>query len=621
MIDFSNLSFSRAIKLLVKNANGKISAGEKIGLVGENGCGKSSFFALLRGEISADSGDLNLQPNLKISFVKQETPSLNISALDYVLDGHKKFREAEKLLKEAEILGDGLKISKAYEIFENLDGYAQKAKAAELLAGLGFEVSSHNNLVSSFSGGWRMRLNLAQALIAPSDLLLLDEPTNHLDLDAISWLQDFLKSQKNTQIIIAHDREFLDGICKKIISIENQQMHFWSGNYSQFEKLHAEKIAQLTATYQAEQRKRKHLESFVERFRYKATKAKQAQSRLKALEKLNSAPPPAFAQPFSLRFLAPESTPELLLTLKKAVLGYGEKTVLKDLKLEITSGDRIGLLGKNGAGKSTLIKALAGELALISGSKNQHQNCKIGYFAQHQLDSLEIDKSPEEHLQKIRPDLTSQEMRNFLGAYGFGGDKFNSPVKPFSGGEKARLALALIIAQKPNLLLLDEPTNHLDLMMRDELTLALQDFAGAIIVVAHDRNLLRNTCDKFLLINSGTCEEYLGDLDDYLSLIKQRENLEKATKSPEKLLRLGENEKRKNLKNLEKALEKAERKLEKINSELKKVEEELANNELYQPQNSQLLENLLSEQSKLKEKSEKAEEIWFLALENLEKMK
>jgi len=532
VLRITNLTLARGVKRLLEGANLTIHTGHKVGLVGSNGCGKSSLFAAIRHELLPDAGSLSLPPSWTIAHVAQETPAVAVPAIDYVLDGDRELREIEAALAAAELdhsLG-GEALADLHHRFDEIGGYSSRARAATLLAGLGFPEARHADPVPSFSGGWRMRLNLAQALMCRSDLLLLDEPTNHLDLDAVLWLEDWLAKYPGTLLLITHDRDFLDGVVDQIVHVNARKLTVYSGNYAQFERERAQQLALQQASYVKQQRQVAHLHSFIDRFRAKATKAKQAQSRIKALERMELIAAAHVDSPFEFTFPPVDAAARQLVLLEHATLGYPAKPpVLAHIDWGILAGDRIGLLGPNGAGKSTLLKAIAGTLVPRAGNRSTAQNLRLGYFAQHQVEQLREEYSPLWHLRQIEPDAREQELRDFLGGFDFRGDMASSDVGRFSGGEKARLTLALIVRQKPNLLLLDEPTNHLDIEMREALTEALQDYGGALVVVAHDRHLLRATTDALWLVADGKIAPFDGDLDDYrdwvLSL-RRRERVE-----------------------------------------------------------------------------------------------
>ncbi len=515
MIVFSALQIRRGVHVLLDNATATINPGQKVGLVGKNGCGKSTLLALLKNEISADAGSFNYPGNWSLAWVNQETPALDIPAIEYVIDGDREFRQLESELAHANEIDDGHAIATLHGKLDAVQAWTIQSRAASLLDGLGFTQEQLQRPVSDFSGGWRMRLNLAQALICRSDLLLLDEPTNHLDLDAVIWLERWLKSYTGTLILISHDRDFLDPVVDKILHIEQQSIFEYTGNYSSFEIQRATKLSQQQSMFENQQLKVAHLQSFIERFKAKATKAKQAQSRIKMLERMELIAPAHVDNPFTFSFRAPENLPNPLLKMEKVSAGYGDRKILNSIKLNLVPGSRIGLLGRNGAGKSTLIKLLAGELAPLQGDIGLAKGIKLGYFAQHQLEFLRADESPIQHLVRLAPKVLEQQLRDYLGGFGFQGDKVSEETRRFSGGEKARLVLALIVWQRPNLLLLDEPTNHLDLDMRQALTEALIDFEGALVVVSHDRHLLRSTTDDLYLVHDGKVEAFEGDLEDY----------------------------------------------------------------------------------------------------------
>ena len=529
MIRFQHVSLARGVKPLLESVDLLLNPGDKIGLIGANGAGKSSLFGLLRGELHPDQGELSYPPNWRLAYVAQETPALDRSAIDYAIDGDITLRALEQELAaleaQPESSENGIAIGNLYGALADADAYTVQSRAEQLLTGLGFSMAQMNQPLTSFSGGWRMRLNLAQALMCPSDLLLLDEPTNHLDLDAIIWLEDWLKRYPGTLIIISHDRDFLDEIVNVVVHIDERKLKRYSGNYSSFERQRAAQMILAAGALEKQQRKRAHLESFVNRFKAQASKARQAQSRMKALAKMEELAPLRAAAEFSFEFREPLSAPNPLLVMEDVDAGYkienektGEvttKTIVNNIKFSLQIGQRIGLLGVNGAGKSTLIKTIAGELAPLTGDATIGKGLNIGYFAQHQVEMLRHDESPLWHLAKIAPTVREQELRNFLGGFNFPGTMVTSSIAPFSGGEKARLALALIVWQRPNLLLLDEPTNHLDLETREALTEALAQFEGTLVVVSHDRHLLRATTDEFIIVADGKLQPFDGDLDDY----------------------------------------------------------------------------------------------------------
>jgi ATP-binding cassette subfamily F protein 3 len=524
MIRLQQLSLMRGTKPLFENTDLTLNPGDKIGLIGANGAGKSTLFGMLRDELHPDQGSIDFPRNWRVAYVAQETPALERPAVEYAIDGDTTLRKLEKELAEVEAMADqeaaGHRMGELYGLLADADAYTVRSRGEQLLAGLGFSQDQMMQPVSSFSGGWRMRLNLAQALMCPSDLLLLDEPTNHLDLDAIIWLEDWLKRYAGTLIVISHDRDFLDGVVNVIVHIDERKLKRYSGNYSSFERQRAAQIVLAQGMLEKQQRKQAHLQSYIDRFKAQATKARQAQSRIKALARMEEIAPLRAAAEFSFDFREPLRAPNPLLTLDDVAIGYrseegNEKQIASAINFSLQTGQRIGLLGVNGAGKSTFIKTIAGELQALHGDANFGKGLAIGYFAQHQLEMLRDDESPLWHLVRIAPAVREQELRNFLGSFNFPGTMVTSPIGPFSGGEKARLALALIVWQRPNLLLLDEPTNHLDLETREALTDALAQFEGTLMLVSHDRHLLRATTDQFLIVADGALTEFDGDLDDY----------------------------------------------------------------------------------------------------------
>jgi ATP-binding cassette subfamily F protein 3 len=520
MLNFSDVSVRRGKRVLFSGASFSLFRGEKVGITGENGSGKSSLMALVRGEIQPEAGSFEMPSGLELAHVSQELRSTEQAAIEFVLDGDAGLRQIERRIGEAERADDGERLGELYAAYAAIGGYDARSRAGRLMHGLGFASLDETRPVSAFSGGWRVRLNVAQALMCRSDLLLLDEPTNHLDLDAILWLESWLREYPGTLLLIAHDREFLDGVTDRIVNIEHGQAHAYRGNYSAFELQRAAELAEHSALYARQQREIRHMESFVERFRAKASKARQAQSRLKALERMQRIAPAHVDSPFAFSFAAPAKLPRPLLALERQGAGYGERPIITSLSLTLAPGDRLGLLGRNGAGKSTLMKLLAGALPALGGVRTEARDLRIGYFAQHQLEQLAVRDSPLQHLQRIDaerggPRAPEQTLRDFLAGFGFRGDRVFEPVAPFSGGEKARLVLALVAYQRPNLLLLDEPTNHLDLEMRQALSVALQEYEGAVVLVSHDRHLLSTVADEFLLVHGGKAVPFDGDLADY----------------------------------------------------------------------------------------------------------
>ena len=629
MIELKNLTLQRGSKLLLDKANLTVSPQRRVGLVGRNGTGKSSLFALIKGEIAQDGGDVLLPAHWKLASVAQETPALDISALDYILQGDGELQLFQTALHEAEAKNDGMKQAEYHAKLEEIDAYSAPARAAKLLSGLGFSQEEHGRPVKSFSGGWRMRLNLAQALMCRADLLLLDEPTNHLDLETVLWLENHLSGLPCTQIIISHDRDFLNATTTQTVELSDQKLTLYGGNYDFYQAERARRLAQQQAAYLKQQAQIKHLQSFIDRFKAKATKAVQAQSRMKALDKLERIAPAHFDSGFSFEFDSPAHLPNPLLQLDKADLGYGGEPVLRGIDLSLESGARYGLLGVNGSGKSTFIKTLAGELNVLSGRIVRSDKLNIGYFAQHQLDTLRPDQSPLWHIQKLSPDVREQEIRNFLGSFNFIGDAALQKTEPFSGGEKARLALAMIVWQKPNLLLLDEPTNHLDLDMRHALTLALQSFQGALIVVSHDRSLLEATTDSFLLIEQGRLKTFDGDLEDYRRYRLTQENAAAApaasaqsrnrrdAKRVEAQIR---QEKARLGKPLQQKINQAEKEMAALSEIQTACEAFLAQEDAYSDANKAKLQQTLAQLTETKVKLSELEESWLGWQEDLEQV-
>lgn len=622
MIELINLSLQRGGKALLEEASLRVNPGEHMALVGANGSGKSSLFKLLCNELSYDSGDLQMPAQWQIAQMRQEVEASDRPAIEYVIDGHQHYRRIEA---DIEACKDDHRLAELLAEMELIHAYQIRSDAEQLLQGLGFALTEVDKPVSDFSGGWRIRLNLAQALMCPSDLLLLDEPTNHLDLDASLWLEQWLRRYEGTLLLISHDRDFIDACCDFVVHLEHHQLHRYRGNYSAFERQRAERLAQQQQAYEKQQAERAHMEDFVRRFRAKASKAKQAQSRLKALERMSEIAPAHVDSPFHFRFYAPSQYSDPLLGLSNAALGYSEP-LLNKVNLSIHPGSRIGLLGANGAGKSTLMKSLAGTLTPLSGQRHSGEHLHMGYFHQHQLESLDLNASPLLQLQRLRPDAREQDIRNFLGGFNFKGERAEGSCLHFSGGEKARLALAIIVWQRPNVLLLDEPTNHLDLEMCHALTSALQEFEGAVIVVSHDRHLLRNTVDELLLVDNGSVSPFDGSLDDYRQWLLSRnrelgDKPQQASTAPvvdKKKARQDAAAKRAKLAPLNNEIKKLERTLQKVAEQLQAIEAQLADTSLYDEANKQQLKTLLAEQARLQTENNTAEEAWLELQEQLE---
>ena len=664
MIRLQQLSLMRGTKPLFVQVDLTLNPGDKIGLIGANGTGKSTLFAMLRDEIHPDQGSIDFPRNWRVAHVAQETPALDRSALDYAIDGDITLRKLEAELESIEQQVDdaeyGNRIGEIHSMLADADAYTVRSRAEQLLHGLGFSAEQTAQPVSSFSGGWRMRLNLAQALMCPSDLLLLDEPTNHLDLDAILWLEDWLKRYSGTLVIISHDRDFLDGVVNVIAHIDDKKLKRYSGNYSSFERQRAAQMILAAGMIEKQQRKQAHLQSYIDRFKAQATKAKQAQSRIKALARMEELAPLRAAAEFSFEFREPLRAPNPLLTLDHAAIGYRntedstEKQIASGINFSLQTGQRIGLLGVNGAGKSTFIKTIAGELAVLHGESQLGKGLVIGYFAQHQLEMLRHDESPLWHLARIAPTTREQELRNFLGSFNFPGDMVTSSIAPFSGGEKARLALALIVWQRPNLLLLDEPTNHLDLETREALTDALAQFEGTLVLVSHDRHLLRATTDQFLIVANGALSPFDGDLDDYRDWLfktkldskavsrntalpetkqtkektpekkfeaQQPESVNPAERKEQKRIEADQRQKIAALrKPLEIRIKRLEEQIEKLNLKKSNVENILTQADIYEAHRKVELQSLLSDQAYCSKELAEIEETWMSLQEELERL-
>ena len=633
MITFSSIQLLRGGKPLLEQASATIHPGDKIGLVGKNGCGKSTLFALIKDELSIDAGSFTKPAHWELAWVAQETPAIERSAIEYVIDGDREYRGLEAELIEAEHSDNGTLVAELHGKIETIGGYSIRSRAAELLDGLGFSQEQMAWNLTQFSGGWRMRLNLAQALLCRSDLLLLDEPTNHLDLDAVMWLERWLQNYPGTLILISHDRDFLDPVVNRIIHVENQSMNEYTGNYSSFEEQRAQRLILQQAQFEKQQKQMSHMQKYIDRFRYKASKARQAQSRIKALERMEKVLPAQLDNPFSFEFHQPDALPNPIIMMDEVSAGYDQNLILEMIRLNLVPGSRIGLLGRNGAGKSTLIKLLSKQLKPQGGLLTYSQGVKIGYFAQHQLETLHPEETPLQHMMQIAPQKTELELRNYLGSFGFQGDKALENVAPFSGGEKARLVLALIVWQKPNLLLLDEPTNHLDLDMRQALTFALQTFEGAMVIVSHDRYLLKATTDDLYLVHNKQVAPFDGDLNDYYKwLTEQQREERRVSQTPtddkvslnsaaaKKEQKRREADFRKQTAPIRKNLANLEKKMASIGDILMEAEAQLSDNSLYDVENKAKLTEVLSVQSTNKNALEEVELEWMTLQEQLEQM-
>jgi ATP-binding cassette subfamily F protein 3 len=635
MIRLQQLSLMRGTKPLFVNTDLTLNPGDKIGLIGANGAGKSTLFGMLRDELHPDQGSIDFPRNWRMAYVAQETPALEREAIEYAIDGDATLRKLEQELALTEALEDqeaaGHRIGELYGLLADADAFTVRSRGEQLLAGLGFSQEQMTQPVSSFSGGWRMRLNLAQALMCPSDLLLLDEPTNHLDLDAIIWLEDWLKRYAGTLIVISHDRDFLDGVVNVIVHIDDCKLKRYSGNYSSFERQRAAQMILAQGMLEKQQRKQAHLQTYIDRFKAQASKAKQAQSRIKALARMEELAPLRAAAEFSFDFREPLRAPNPLLTLDEVSIGYRseegvEKEIASAINFSLQSGQRIGLLGVNGAGKSTFIKTIAGELQALHGDANFGKGLVIGYFAQHQLEMLRHDESPLWHLARIAPTVREQELRNFLGSFNFPGNMVSSPIRPFSGGEKARLALALIVWQRPNLLLLDEPTNHLDLETREALTDALAQFEGTLMLVSHDRHLLRATTDQFLIVADGALTPFDGDLDDYKDWLFKTKLAAKmqaltepvAAKVATPVMAVPSAGSAAKRKPIESRIKRLEEQMAALNEQKTVLEARLAEPQIYEAANKATLKQLQAEQAVCLKALNEAEAEWIVQQEALE---
>ncbi len=640
VLNFTDVTVRRGPRVLFSQATFSLFRGEKAGITGENGSGKSTLLALVRGEIQPDAGGFDMPANLQLASVSQDIEATDQRAIEFVLDGDAELREVERLIADAEARDDGARIGTLHARYGGMGGYDARARAAQLMHGLGFDTADETRPIRAFSGGWRVRINVARALMCRSDLLLLDEPTNHLDIDAILWLEGWLRDYRGTLLLIAHDREFLDRVCDRIVNIEQETVRAYRGNYSAFETQRAAELAEQGAMYERQQREIRHMESFVERFRAKATKARQAQSRIKALERMQRiAPAHVASASFAFSFAEPTKLPSPLLVIDEQSVGYGDRALLSDCSLTVLPGDRIALLGRNGAGKSTFMKLLAGVLTATGGTRSEARDLGIGYFAQHHLEQLQSAESPLQNLRRVGAERaarqTEQELRDYLASFGFRGDRVFEPIAPFSGGEKARLMLALVSYQQPNLLLLDEPTNHLDLEMRQALAVALQDYSGAVVLVSHDRHLLNSVADQLFLVDAGRVMNFDGDLDDYASWAAggragaaQTLTLASAVPPPNVEASAGGADRRQRrreeaaqraaLAPLRATVSRVERELEALVAQRSTVEQKLTEPELFQPEQKAQLKELLQTQHGLSKEIARVEAAWLEAQELLE---
>ena len=611
MLSFNNLELVLGGKTLFDDVSLTIHHHQKVGLVGANGTGKTSLFKIIKKEIEVDQSTVSFPSDLRISYLAQEVKGTDEIALDYVLSGDSNLIDIQKKIEKAEIDENYEILGELYEVYSSLDGYSAKSKAEQLMVGLGFKSDDFDKPLKDFSGGWRVRLNLAKTLMQPSDLMLLDEPTNHLDLDAILWLSNWIKSFKGAMILISHDRDFLDDCVSYVAHLYQQSIELYSGNYSQFEILRAAKMAEIQSNFIKQQKEVAHMQSFINRFKAKATKARQAQSRVKALEKMELIAPAHIDSPFNFTISETDKISNPLVTLNRAGLGYSEP-ILSNVGFTICPGDRIGLLGPNGAGKSTLIKSIVGTLPILDGDRETGANIKVGYFSQHQVDDLDLSISAFVHIQRLDETKTEKQIRTYLGGFAFKGDKVKDPIRLFSGGEKARLAFAIISYQKPNILLMDEPTNHLDMEMRHALTVAIQTFKGAILLISHDRHLLNSSVDTFYLIDNGALEIFDGDLDDYKNYILDIKSSDNKQSKKKKSVKDGPKEDNsEKIKTLNSSISKLDKRLFRLNTKLTEANNKLADPELYSDDSSEDLQDLIRNQLELTNEIEAAEKEWM----------
>ncbi len=618
MIELKNVTLRRGTKILLEDASARLEAGYRTGLIGRNGTGKTSLFQLITGQLHEELGSVSLEvPRHDIAYLEQALPHSDEAAIDYVKHGDFAWSRIQHALQQAEADEDGLAIAQCYTDLQAIDGFTIDARASQILDGLGFSQETFTKPVSSFSGGWQMRLQLARTLLAPATLLLLDEPTNHLDIEAILWLETWLQTKKCSMLIISHDRDFLDNVCTHTLHLRQRTLRLYTGNYSSFARQFEMQLEQEASAAEKISRQRAHMQSFVDRFRYKASKAKQAQSRIKAIEKLTMTVGLQRENPFSFQFFPCAELSDPIVKIDTSV-GYGDKIILNKVGMNVNHDDRIAFLGRNGGGKSTIVKAIAGELPAINGEIIYHPKLKIGYFSQQQLDTLDYDSTPYEHVQQLDKKLGETEIRKYLGGFGFTGDCVFDRVRHFSGGEKARLALALLIYHRPNLLLLDEPTNHLDLQMREALIIALQSYQGSVILVSHDRYFVSSISDQLYWIKQNQLELFPGDLEDYQHAVLAKEDLASTKKNTAKndnasLIKTATpaNSINSEHKNAGKKRKKIESKLETLKEKIAETEQELENQDLYLPENAKKLEALLSKHNDYKHNLQTTEDEWL----------
>ena len=626
MIELKNVQIQRGGRILIDNATFALHAKQCMALTGVNGCGKSTLFQVLLGSHIIDQGDLHIQPQLRIAHMAQEIDHIERTAREHVLDGFTLFRQLEQEQREAEASGDDNTLAHTLAALDEIDAYSLANRAETILLGLGFANTDYDKPVADFSGGWRIRLNLARTLFSPSDLLLLDEPTNHLDIEAIHFLEQWISKYEGAVLLVSHDRDFIDACCNRLSHIEQTVFKVYSGNYSAFERQRAEHMQQQQSLLVKQQRRQKELQGFIDRFRAQATKAKQAQSRIKALEKMQTIQVVREQSPYQFKIPCSDKVSSPLISWSKVDVGYSQKPIVKACNFSINPGQRVGLLGTNGAGKSTVIKSLAKDITVLSGDESFGEHLNIGYFAQHQLEALDLDASAILHIQRLSPAAREQDIRDFLGSFNIRGDQATDNIGPFSGGEKARLALAIVAWQKPNVLLLDEPTNHLDIAMREALSDAIQAYQGAVILISHDRYMLRHCVDDFYLVEDGQLSLFNGDIDDYYAMRESKDASPPSSvqqdsinaNTSKKQVRANAAALRKQLSPLKKQVDKFEKLIEKFDLALGNIREQLSDASIYEESNKQQLQTALAQEKEIAQQLQEAEENWEQALENYE---